>query len=152
MPDPERRSQGPAAKAAEHNLQPVRDFPGLCIFLRHGVSFHAVNPIPAKQATTAAKVRRRLLCAQYGACLDYALGLGWSSFKCDECPDYVIEKPNNDPYWQDQAERCGAILKRIFVDKIPRGGESQAKRHRIRRRLRMSRKKSSRPKGALNAD
>jgi len=81
-----------------------------------------MNPIPAKQVTTAKKVQRRVVCCDYGLCLEIALKQKWPGFACSECTTYEIEDPDNTPYWQVQAERCGKILKRIFVDKAPKYG------------------------------
>lgn len=90
--------------------------------MRFRVSFPLVNPKPTKQATTAKKVQRHILCEHYGACLDKAIEQGWPGFSCAERPDFLIEEPENVSYWQVQTERTGRILKRIFVDAPPKYG------------------------------
>jgi hypothetical protein len=91
-----------------------------------------MNPIPAKQATTAKKVQRHVMCLDYGACLETALEQGWPGFTCSACTVYHPEDRENASYWQVQAERSGAILKRIFVDRPPKYGRVTW-RHRRRR-------------------
>jgi len=43
--------------------------------------------------------------------------------------DYVLEDPDDASCWQVQAERSGAILKRIFVNKAPRYGSRARRPH-----------------------
>lgn len=93
-----------------------------------------MNPTPAKQATSARKVQRRVMCQDYGTCLDKALQRGWPGFTCSACKDYCTEDLDNASYWQVQAERSGAILKRIFVDKPPLYGLVGWRRHPIAQR------------------
>ncbi len=83
-----------------------------------------MNPTSSKQVASPKKVRRRVMCRNYGACLDKALREGWPGFSCSECSGYVMEDPDSSPYWMVQGERCGRILKRIFIDKAPRCGRS----------------------------
>ncbi len=69
------------------------------------------------------------MCQDYGTCLDKALLEGWQGFTCSACKAYCAEDPDNASYWQVQAERSGAILKRIFVDKPSRCGLLGRRRH-----------------------
>ena len=95
----------------------------IMLFSRYfSVSCPPMNPTPAKQTTTAGKVQRRVMCQDYGVCLDKAIEEGWSGFTCSGCKVYRPEDRDNVSYWQVQAERSGAILKQIFVDKAPRCG------------------------------
>lgn len=78
------------------------------------------NPTPQKQFTTAKEVQRRVMCQDYGACLDRAVKEGWSGFSCDECTAYRLDPA----YWQVQNERAAEILNQVLTDSAPRyGGE-----------------------------
>ena len=80
-----------------------------------------MNPTRAKPTTNPAKTQRRVFCAHYSLCLDVAITRQWEGFSCGSCGDYREEDTTGAAEWQAQAERCGKLLKAIFVDRPKKG-------------------------------
>jgi hypothetical protein len=80
-----------------------------------------VNPTRAKQISSPAKITRRVFCLHYSLCLDLAITRQWDGFSCGSCGAYQEEDTTRAAEWQVQAERCGKLLKAIFVDRPKRG-------------------------------
>lgn len=80
------------------------------------------NPTPRKLSTTVEKVKRHVMCQDYGACLDRAVKQAWPGFSCDECTAYRLEEGGDPAYWQVQNERAAEILNKVLMDKAPRHG------------------------------
>jgi hypothetical protein len=79
-----------------------------------------VNPTPCKRCTLKT-VNRRLFCAHYSLCLDLAVARKWDGFTCTSCGSNQEEETTAEQ-WQDQAQRCGKVLKAIFIDRPPKYG------------------------------
>jgi len=80
-----------------------------------------VNPSPTKQIENPTKITRRVFCIHYRACLDVAVKSKWDGFTCASCGAYQEEDTTGAAEWQAQAERCGKLLKAIFVDRPKKG-------------------------------
>jgi hypothetical protein len=76
-----------------------------------------MNPIPSKQATTAKKVRRHVMCQEYGACLNMAIMLAWPGFSCNKCTDYRLEEQGDPAYFEVQNGRAADILCKVLARK-----------------------------------
>lgn len=56
-----------------------------------------------------------------GARRDVAVKSNWDGFTCGSCGDYQEEDTTGAACWQWQAERCGKLLKAIFIDGPKKG-------------------------------
>jgi hypothetical protein len=68
------------------------------------------------------RIKRRVFCVHYRACLDHAVKMKWEGFSCTRCGSYQEEDTSGFPeHWQQQAESCGKMLKAVFIDKPKKG-------------------------------
>lgn len=58
----------------------------------------AANPQPCGEATTMARVRRRIWCRSYERCLNWAIVHSWEGFHCADCPVVDEDAPEIDAY------------------------------------------------------
>jgi len=72
------------------------------------------NPMRCATVRNFDKVKRRLFCRSYDACLDYAVSQNWPGFTCLECRYYEFLQWDRDS-WLDDNRRCMAILYFISI-------------------------------------
>ena len=89
----------------------------VCILLQCHCMILPMSPSPSKQIGNPVKVSRRVFCAHYQDCLDLAVTRHWDGFTCESCGDYQQLDTTTAAVWQVQAERCGRLLRAIFVDR-----------------------------------
>ena len=68
------------------------------------------TPKACRETASLSRVRRRLFCARYGACLDYAVAKQWPNFHCDDCLDFVDATPTALDMCVWDMSQCQSLL------------------------------------------
>lgn len=67
------------------------------------------NPTPSRAVKRPSKVARKVMCANYGCCLDVAVRREWGGFTCQQC--HAFEPLMLDPIeWFTDSLACIALL------------------------------------------
>jgi hypothetical protein len=71
-------------------------------------------PKACRGVVSPSRVRRRLFCARYGACLDYAVAKQWANFHCEDCRDYEDTSPTALDMCEWDMNRCRLLMGKCF--------------------------------------
>jgi hypothetical protein len=68
-----------------------------------------MTPMPAPTVMNATSVPRKVLCSNYGSCLDTAVNKGWEGFSCEKCYDYQSVTWDREQWIEDNM-KCMALI------------------------------------------